>query len=237
MKRSDHRVARQVPKEEPLLEGKGICKGFPGVWEYLILDHMDFDVQAGEVHTLLGENGAGKTVIANILSGFYSLTEGQIYVKGEPVTLKSPRDGLEHGIGMVHQELMLVRPFTVAENVALGLARFNLSFPLRRVEERIRELSERYRLQVDPRSRIEDLSAGEQQRVEIIKVLYHGPEVLILDEPTSLLTPEEADHLFAVLRGMADEGHGVVFISHKMKEVMKSIGSGDYSQTGQGDGD
>jgi len=206
---------------EVLLEGKGICKGFPGVWEYLILDHIDFDVRAGEVHALLGENGAGKTVLANILSGFYSLSEGQIYVRGEPVTFKSPWDGLAHGIGMVHQELMLVRPFTVAENVALGLRESHLSLPLRRVEARIRELSERYRLRVDPRARVEDLSAGEQQRVEIIKVLYHEPEVLILDEPTSLLTPEEAEHLFAVLRGMAAEGHGVVFITHKMKEVFQ----------------
>lgn len=221
MDKSESKAAPQPKKGEILLEGKGICKGFPGVWEYLILDHIDFDVRAGEVHTLLGENGAGKTVIANILSGFYSLTEGQICVNGEPVTLKSPRDGLEHGIGMVHQELMLVRPFTVAQNVALGLAASNLSFPLRQVEERISELSQRYQLKVDPRSRIEDLSAGEQQRVEIIKVLYHEPEVLILDEPTSLLTPEEAEHLFAILRGMAEEGHGVVFISHKMKEVLK----------------
>ncbi len=221
MDKSGSKAAPQAEKGEILLEGKGICKGFPGVWEYLILDHIDFDVRAGEVHTLLGENGAGKTVIANILSGFYSLTEGQICVNGEPVALKSPRDGLEHGIGMVHQELMLVRPFTVAQNVALGLAAPNLSFPLRQVEERISELSQRYQLKVDPRSRIEDLSAGEQQRVEIIKVLYHEPEVLILDEPTSLLTPEEAEHLFAILRGMAEEGHGVVFISHKMKEVLK----------------
>jgi ABC-type uncharacterized transport system ATPase subunit len=215
------KMAGELPEGEVLLEGKGICKGFPGVWEYLILDHVDIDIRAGEVHTLLGENGAGKTVLANILSGFYTLTEGQVYVRGQPVTLKSPRDGLRHGIGMVHQELMLVRPFTVAENVALGLAEFNLSYPIRQVERRVRELSERYGLWVDPKARIEDLSAGEQQRVEIIKVLYHDPDVIILDEPTSLLTPEEADHLFAVLRGMAAEGHGVLFITHKMKEVFK----------------
>lgn len=206
---------------EVLLEARGLCKGFPGVWEYLILDHVDFEVRAGEVHALLGENGAGKTVIANILSGFYSLSEGQLYVKGQPVRLRSPRDGLKHGIGMVHQELMLVPTFTVAENVALGLEASNLSFPLRTVERRVRELSERYNLPVNPRARIEDLSAGEQQRVEIIKVLYHDPEVLILDEPTSLLTPEEAKHLFAVLRGMAEEGKGIVFITHKMEEVFQ----------------
>jgi simple sugar transport system ATP-binding protein len=216
-----HEVCRETQRGEILLEGKGISKGFPGVWEYLILDHVDFDVRAGEVHTLLGENGAGKTVIANILSGYYDLTSGQIYVKGEAVTLKSPRDGLAHGIGMVHQELMLVAPFTVAENVALALKVFGLSYPLREVEKRIEALSAHYQLQVHPRARVEDLSAGEQQRVEIIKVLYHEPEVLILDEPTSLLTPEEAKALFKVLRTMGDEGHGVVFITHKMKEVME----------------
>ena len=204
-----------------LLEGKGISKGFPGVWEYLILDHVDFDVRAGEVHTLLGENGAGKTVIANILSGYYDLADGQVYVRGEPITLRSPKDGLARGIGMVHQELMLVAPFTVAQNVALGLESSALSYPLDEVEERIENLSEHYQLQVDPRARVEDLSAGEQQRVEIIKVLYHQPQILILDEPTSLLTPGEARALFRVLKAMASEGHGVVFITHKMKEVME----------------
>ncbi len=211
---------RRPSKGEILLEAEGISKGFPGVWEYLILDHIDFDVRAGEVHTLLGENGAGKTVIANILSGYYGLTDGRILVKGQPVALKSPRDGLEHGIGMVHQELMLVPPFTVTENVMLGLKVSNFSFPKKQVERRLRELSERYHLQIDPNARVEDLSAGEQQRVEILKVLYHEPEVLLLDEPTALLTPEEADHLFVVLREMTNEGKGIVFITHKMREVM-----------------
>lgn len=209
-------------KDKPILvEGRSISKGFPGVWENLILDRVDFDVRAGEIHTLLGENGAGKTVLANVLSGFYGLTSGEIYIKGKLVNLRSPRDGLEYGIGMVHQELMLVPPFTVTENIALGLTQFNFSLPLHRIEKRIRRLSSHYQLEVDPRARVEDLSAGEQQRVEILKVLYHEPEVLILDEPTSLLTPEEAEHLFALLRRMAEDGHGIVFITHKMKEVMK----------------
>lgn len=208
-------------KGKILLEAKGVSKGFPGVWEHLILDHIDFDVRAGEVHTLLGENGAGKTVIANILSGFYLPSSGHIYVKGKEVFFKSPRDGLAYGIGMVHQELMLVRPFTVAQNVALGLSNGGFTVPLSRIEQKLRELSERFGLKVDPSARIEDLSAGEQQRVEIMKVLYHNPEVLILDEPTSLLTPEEADSLFAVLRGMTQAEYGIVFITHKMKEVMK----------------
>ncbi len=207
------------PEREVLLEARGISKGFPGVWEHLILDHIDFDVRAGEVHTLLGENGAGKTVIANILSGYYGKTAGEIRVKGLSVDLQSPRDGLRHGIAMVHQELMLVPAFTIAQNVMIGLQTSSFSFPLRKVEKRIAELSARYQLKVDPKARVENLSAGEQQRAEILKVLFHEPEVLLLDEPTSLLTPQEADHLFVVLRAMAKEGKGIVFITHKMREV------------------
>jgi ABC-type uncharacterized transport system ATPase subunit len=208
-------------KGDIILEGKGICKGFPGVWEHLILDHIDIDVRAGEIHTLLGENGAGKTVIANCLSGFYLLSEGQIYVKGKPVTLKSPRDGIRHGIGMVHQELALVKPFTVAENIALGLPSSDLTFPLPEVEDRVRKLSEKYRLYIDPLARVEDLSAGEQQRAEIIKVLYHDPKILILDEPTSLVSTD-AEHLFDVLNSLAKMGYGILFITHKIEEALEA---------------
>jgi len=208
-------------QEAPLLRAEAISKGFPGVWSELILEHIDLDVMAGEVHTLLGENGAGKTVIANILCGFYSLSGGQLYVKGFPVTLNSPKDGLAHGIGMVHQALKLAGPLSVSENVMLGVSAPPFSFPLRAVEARLRQLSERYGLQLDPRASVESLSVGEQQRVEILKVLYHDPEVILLDEPTSLLTPDEADHLFAVLRQLAEEGRGVVFITHKLEEVMQ----------------
>ena len=211
--------ASNFPKGEILLEARGLSKGFPGVWEHLFLDRLDFDVCAGEVHTLLGENGAGKTVIANILSGYYDKTEGEILIRGKPVDLTSPRDGLAHGIAMVHQELMLVPAFTVAENVMVGLNAPALSFGLAEVERRLDKLVAHYGLKVDPRARVEDLSAGEQQRVEILKVLFHEPQVLLLDEPTSLLTPGEADQLFVVLRAMADEGKGIVFISHKMREV------------------
>ena len=203
-----------------ILAGKGLCKGFPGVWEHLILDHIDIDIKAGEIHAMLGENGAGKTVIANCLSGFYSLSEGQIYVKGKPVTLKSPRDGIRHGIGMVHQELALVKPFTVAQNIALGLPSSDLSFPLPEVENRVRELSENYRLYIDPLARVEDLSAGEQQRAEIIKVLYHDPEILILDEPTSLISAD-AEYLFEALDNMAKLGCGILFITHKIEEALE----------------
>ena len=193
-----------------ILAGKGLCKGFPGVWQHLILDHIDIDIMAGEIHTLLGENGAGKTVIANCLSGFYSLSEGQIYVKGKAVTLKSPRDGIRHGIGMVHQELALVKPFTVAQNIALGLPSSDLSFPLPEVENKVRELSEIYKLSIDPLAKVEDLSAGEQQRAEIIKVLYHDPEILILDEPTSLISTD-SERLFEALENMAKSEIGLPF--------------------------
>ena len=203
-----------------LLAGKSLCKGFPGVWQHLILDHIDIDIRAGEIHTLLGENGAGKTVIANCLSGFYSLSEGQIEIKGRPVILKSPADGIRHGIGMVHQELALVRPFTVAQNIALGLPGSDFSFPLPEVEEKVRALSETYQLSVDPLAKVEDLSAGEQQRAEIIKVLYRGAQILILDEPTAVLVPHEVDELFRNMRELKASGATILFIDHKLEEVL-----------------
>lgn len=202
-----------------LIKGKGICKSFPGVWEHLILDHVDLDIRAGEIHTLLGENGAGKTVIADILSGFYGLSEGQIYVRGEPVKFNDPKDGISHGIGMVHQELSLVKSFTVAENIALGASVSDLSFPLREIELKARKLSEQFNLPIDPKAKIQDLAAGQQQKAEIIKVLYHEPQVLILDEPTSLIS-SDAEHLFKVLEDMADSGYGILFISHKVEEAL-----------------
>ena len=214
-------IARKPRGGKILLRTEGVCKGFPGVWEHLILDRINFDVKAGEIHALLGENGAGKTVLANIMSGFYFATGGKIYIRGKPVTLKSPKDALERGVGMVHQEFTCARPLTVAENVALGLKESNFSFPLAKVEKRVKELSERYGLKVDPKAKIEDLSAGEQQRVEILKVLFYEPQVIILDEPTSVLTDVESEQLFSVLRRMAREGHGIVFITHKFEEVFK----------------
>jgi simple sugar transport system ATP-binding protein len=216
----DEKSEQVQESSDILLAGKGLCKGFPGVWKHLILDHIDLDIRVGEIHTLLGENGAGKTVIANCLSGFYSLTEGQIYVKGRPVTLKSPADGIRHGIGMVHQELALVKPFTIAQNIALGLPASDLSFPLPEVEAKVHELSETYKLSIDPLAKVEDLSAGEQQRAEIIKVLYHDPEILILDEPTSLISAD-ADRLFEALANLAKLGYGILFITHKIEEALE----------------
>jgi len=200
---------------------RGITKAFPGV---VANDRVDFEAAAGEVHALLGENGAGKSTLSNILTGLYRPDEGEISVWGEPVRFASPRDALDAGIFMVHQHFRLVEPFTVAENVILGehgagaRAGSFLVNP-RTIERRVAALGERYGLAVDPRARIWQLALGEQQRVEILKALYREAKILILDEPTAVLTPQEADTLFATLRTMAEEGRTVVFISHKLHEV------------------
>jgi len=198
---------------------RGITKRFPGV---LANDRVDFEAAAGEVHALLGENGAGKSTLSSILTGLYRPDEGEILLDGRPVQFASPRDALDAGIGMVHQHFRLVEPFTVAENVALGDRRDGRSLRLdrRRIEQRVSELSQRYGLAVDPRARVWQLSVGEQQRVEILKALYREARILILDEPTAVLTPQEAERLFVALRQMADEGRTVIFISHKLKEVL-----------------
>jgi len=195
----------------------GIVKRFPGV---VANDGVDLEIRAGEVHALLGENGAGKSTLSNILTGLYRPDEGTVEVNGEPRVFSSPRDALEAGIGMVHQHFRLVATFTVAENVVLGESGGSLFMDQEEVAARVRELSDRYGLAVDPSARIWQLSVGEQQRVEILKVLYRGAKVLILDEPTAVLTPIEARSLFATLRAMADEGRSVIFISHKLGEVM-----------------
>jgi general nucleoside transport system ATP-binding protein len=197
----------------------GIVKRFPGV---VANDGVDFEAGAGEVHALLGENGAGKSTLSNILTGLYHADEGEIRLYGEPVRFASPRDALDAGVCMVHQHFRLVEPFTVAENIILGDHRGegrNFRVHPRAIERRVRELGERYGLAVDPRARIWQLSVGEQQRVEILKALYREARILILDEPTAVLTPQEADTLFETLRAMAAEGRTVVFISHKLHEV------------------
>src|SRR5581483_10024987 len=185
-------------------------------------DGVDFEAAEGEVHALLGENGAGKSTLSNILTGLYRPDDGQIHLYGRPVAFTSPREALDAGIGMVHQHFRLVPPFTVAENVILGDHRGEgkrfLVHP-RRIERRVAELGERYRIAVDPRARVWQLSLGEQQRVEILKALYREARILILDEPTAVLTPQEAESLFATLRVMAEEGRTIVFISHKLHEV------------------
>jgi general nucleoside transport system ATP-binding protein len=203
----------------PAVEMRGITKRFPGV---VANDRVDFAAAAGEVHALLGENGAGKSTLSNILTGLYRPDEGQIFLHERQVQFTSPRDALEAGIGMVHQHFRLVEPFTVAENVVLGDHRGEgRAFRLRprATERRVAEISKRYGLHVDPRARIWQLSLGEQQRVEIVKALYREARVLILDEPTAVLTPQEAKVLFETLREMAAEGRTVIFISHKLHEV------------------
>ncbi len=198
---------------------RGITKRFPGV---VAGERIDFDVQAGEVHALFGENGAGKSTLMRVLYGLYKPDEGEIRLNGSPVAITSPADAISHGIGMIHQHFMLVNTLTVTENVALGLhsSRGPLT-DLKVVAARVRQLSDRYGLEVDPDAVIWQLSVGERQRVEIIKALYRNASLLILDEPTAVLTPQEVDDLFAVLRQMVADGRGLVFISHKIREVLE----------------
>jgi general nucleoside transport system ATP-binding protein len=201
------------------VELRNVTKRFPGV---VANDGVDFEAAEGEVHALLGENGAGKSTLSNILTGLYHPDEGEIHLHGKRVSFASPRDALDAGVGMVHQHFRLVPPFTVAENVILGDHRGEgrrFFVHPRHIERRVAELGARYRIAVDPGARIWQLSLGEQQRVEILKALYREARILILDEPTAVLTPQEADSLFETVRVMADEGRTVIFISHKLHEV------------------
>lgn len=186
------------------LHMRAISKRFPGV---LAVDKVDFDAVGGEIHALLGENGAGKSTLMKILYGLYAADEGQILLNGQPVHIRSPQDSIRHGIGMVHQHFMLVPSLTVAENVALGMkSSRGWRLDLDRVSQRLQALSDQYRLKIDPQAPIWQLSVGEQQRVEILRAVYKGAELLILDEPTAVLTPQEVDELFVILRQMARDG-------------------------------
>jgi len=197
---------------------QGIVKRFPGV---VANDHVNFDVKSGEVHALLGENGAGKSTLMRILYGLYPPDEGQILINGKPVHIHSPADSIQLGIGMIHQHFMLVPTLSVAANVALGLkSSRGLLLDLDVVSRRLKELSETYGLQIDPQAMVWQLSVGEQQRVEILKALYRGADLLILDEPTAVLTPQEVNDFFVTLKKMAAEGHSLIFISHKLHEVL-----------------
>ncbi len=196
----------------------GICKRFPGV---LANDHVDFDVHGGEIHALLGENGAGKSTLMRQLYGLYHPDDGKILINGQEHQFNSPQDAIESGIGMIHQHFMLVPSLTVTENVALGLkSSRGFLLDLDVVEKRIIDLSKQYGLKVDPRAYVWQLAVGEQQRVEIIKALYRGADLLILDEPTAVLTPQEVEDLFNTLKQMAQVGHALIFISHKLHEVL-----------------
>jgi len=195
----------------------GITKRFPGVTAN---SAVDLDLRAGEVHGLLGENGAGKSTLMNVLFGLYAPDEGQIVINGQPVTIDSPARAIALGIGMVHQHFRLVRPFTVTENIVLGMPTTPAVLDLKAAARRVAQVAQQYGVRVDPDARIETLSVGQQQRVEILNSLYRQATVLILDEPTAVLTPQEAEELAVALRGMAAQGKTVVFISHKLEEVM-----------------
>ena len=205
--------------DEPLLELKGITKRFPGV---LANDQVDFELAKGEVHALLGENGAGKSTLMNILYGLYHPDEGQIRLNGKRILINSPRDAIDQGIGMVHQHFMLIPVMTVAENIVLATEPTKGPFlDIASAEKRVRELSERFGLAVRPEARVASISVGMQQRAEILKALYRGAEILILDEPTAVLTPQEAGELFAILRSLQADGKSIIFITHKLNEVLE----------------
>jgi len=208
---------RKPRMEETVVEMKGILKRFPGV---LANDHIDFDVKAGEIHALLGENGAGKTTLMNILYGLYKQDEGEICIRGKKVTIKSPKDAIDLGIGMVHQLFKQVPRHTVAANIAL--ASFpDFFFPGSKAKEKILRISEEFGLKVDPDAEVWQLSAAERQKVELLKVLCRGAEILILDEPTSTLTPQGKKGLFSQLKEMKKKGYAIIFITHKLDEVLE----------------
>ena len=209
-----------------VLEARGIVKKFPGV---LANDNVDFDLREGEVHALLGENGAGKSTLMNILYGLYKPEGGEILVNGQPIQMHSPKDAITHGIGMVHQHFMLIPVFSVTENIMLGSETDHQATPsdsplavLDRAEvsRLVAELSEKYGFKIDPNALIGDLPVGIQQRVEIVKALYRKASILILDEPTAVLTPQEADDLFEIIRELKKQGVSIIFITHKLREVL-----------------
>jgi simple sugar transport system ATP-binding protein len=216
MSASKNLLPSGLPRIESL-QMRGITKRFPGV---LANDQVDFDVNTGEIHALLGENGAGKSTLMKILYGLYQPDEGEILLNDEAISIHSPNDSISHGIGMIHQHFMLVDNLTVTQNVALGLKSSRGPLvDLDVVAARILDLTEKYGLKVNPNAVISDLAVGERQRVEIIKALYRGAALLVLDEPTAVLTPQEVDDLFVIFRQMAHEGHALIFISHKLGEI------------------
>lgn len=204
----------------PILELRGITKRFPGV---LANDHIDLKLNKGEILALLGENGAGKTTLMNILYGLYSPDEGEIIIKGERIHIKSPNDAIKSGIGMVHQHFMLIPVFSVTENVMLGeeYIRPGGLLDISKASKKVQEISNQFKLDIDPNALIEDLPVGLQQRVEIIKLLFRNAEILIMDEPSAVLTPQEVEELFKIMRSLIAQGKSIIFITHKLREVME----------------
>lgn len=214
-------LTEEMAPAAPLaVEMRDICKAWPGV---VANDHVNLQVRRGEIHALVGENGAGKTTLMNILYGLIRPSSGAVFINGRPVQISGPRDAIHLGIGMVHQHFMLIPPLTVTENIVLGSEPGGLvsTFQTREARAQIEELSKRYGLPINPDAKIEKLSVGLQQRVEILKVLYREAEILILDEPTGVLTPQETNELFAVLRGLVERGKTIIFITHKLREVLE----------------
>ena len=217
-------MAQATSGDHPLAVAmRGITKRFPGV---IANDQVNFDVRRGEIHALLGENGAGKSTLMSVLCGLYQPDEGAVYLARsdngelERTVINSPRQAIEAGVGMVHQHFKLVAPQTVTENIIIGLTGIPFAPNMRRLEKEVEALGRQYRMPVDPRAAIWQLSVGEQQRVEILKLLYRGADILILDEPTAVLTPQESRELAHILRNMANEGKSIIFISHKLDEVI-----------------
>ncbi len=203
-----------------VVEMNNISKVFPGI---IANDKVNFQLKKGEIHVLLGENGAGKTTLMNILYGLYQPTSGEIYIGGKEVIIKDPNVAIQHGIGMVHQHFMLIKPFTVAENIILGnepVMHNGMKLDMKKAIKNVENISNDFGLKVDPMAKIQDLSVGIQQRVEILKALYRGADILILDEPTAVLTPQEIEELGIIIRKLADEGKSIILITHKLKEVM-----------------
>jgi simple sugar transport system ATP-binding protein len=243
---SSPEVVHDEPVRAPALEMRGITKRYPGV---VANDHIDLDVKPGEIHALLGENGAGKTTLMNILYGLARPDEGEILIDGKPAQIAGPTDAIARGINMVHQHFMLVPVLSVADNILLGEETMAGPIFIDRSEakRRIVELGQRFGFEIDPDVKVGELSVGWQQRVEILKALYRNAKVLVLDEPTAVLTPQETEEIFAVLRRLAQEGHSIVFISHKLYEVLaiadritvirrgKVVGSRVPSQTDESD--
>jgi simple sugar transport system ATP-binding protein len=204
--------------ERPVLELRGITKRFPGI---VANDNVDFDLRKGEVHALLGENGAGKSTLMNVVYGLYHPDEGEILINGKQAQLGSPKAAIENGIGMVHQHFMLIPVMTVAENIVLATepVKDGILLDYAAAEHRVREISQRFGLAVDPHALVQDITVGQQQRVEILKALYRGADILVLDEPTAVLTPQEAHELFAIVKSLTEQGKSIIFISHKLNEV------------------